>query len=169
MIIRLVDVVLIVLFGFLMISKIQSQVEIPLPTSKGANIPAQLGADVLEVFIRIDGRIQVGWLDSRYQVAMPLRNENARLARTRYEELKALMAEANPEKLPVSIQAEFDAPTQYTVDVLDVCKDLGMPKSITCFALPAAEAPAGNPAGDPARAPGEIPGGTPVQGDGAGG
>jgi len=152
MIIRLVDVVLIVLFGFLMISKIQSQVEIPLPHSKGANIPAQLNADVLEVFIRLDGRIQVGWLDSEYQVKMPLRNENATLARNRYDELKALMAEANPEKLPVAIQAEYDAPTQYTVDVLDVCKDLGMDKSITCFALPASN-------GAPGGAPGDGPGG----------
>ena len=137
MIIRLVDVVLIVLFGFLMISKIQQQVDIPLPTSKGANIPAQLDQDVLEVFIRRDGRIQVGWLDSRYEVVMPLRSDDVELARERYGELLDLVAEANPAKVPISIQAEYSAPTQYTVDMLDVCKDLGMPKSITCFALPA--------------------------------
>jgi biopolymer transport protein ExbD len=139
MIIRLVDVVLIVLFGFLMISKVQQQVDIPLPHSKGTNIPAQLDRDVLDVFIRRDGRIQVGWLDSRYTVVMPLRNENIELARARYEELRDLLAEANPDMVPVSIQAEYHAPTQYTVDVLDICKDLGMSKSITCFALPGAE------------------------------
>jgi biopolymer transport protein ExbD len=148
MIIRLVDVVLIVLFGFLMISKVQQQVDIPLPMSKGTNLPARLDADVLEVYIRRDGRIQVGWLDSRYQVVMPLRNEDAALARSRYEELKELLAEANPDKVPVSIQAEYYAPTQYTVDMLDVCKDLNMPKSITCFAAPPAEgAPAGTSEG----------------------
>jgi len=37
--------------------------------------------------------------------------------------------------MPVAIQAEFNAPTQFTVDMLDICKDLGMQKSITCFQL----------------------------------
>lgn len=135
MIIRLVDVVLIVLFGFLMISKIQQQVDIPLPHSKGDNELARLADDVLEVFIRTDGRIQVGWIDSRYQIVMPLKNDDEQLAHERFQQLKELLAEANPAKVPVAIQAEFNAPTQYTVDMLDACKDLGMPKSITCFAL----------------------------------
>jgi biopolymer transport protein ExbD len=135
LIIRLVDVVLIVLFGFLMISKIQQQVDIPLPHSKGENQASRLDDEVLEVFIRRDGRIQVGWLDSRYQVVMPLENEDEQLARKRYDELKQLLAETNPAKKPISIQAEFNAPTQYTVDMLDACKELGIPKSITCFAL----------------------------------
>ncbi|MFO7653005.1 MAG: biopolymer transporter ExbD [Candidatus Krumholzibacteriia bacterium] len=143
MIIRLVDVVLIVLFGFLMISKIQQQVDIPLPHSKGVNRPVQLDEEVLDVYVRRDGRIQVGWLDSGYQVVMPLRNEDEELARRRYEDLKALVAEANPDGRPVAIKAEYDAPTQYTVDMLDVCKDLNMPKSITCFGLPGAGAAAG--------------------------
>jgi len=135
MIIRLVDVVLIVLFGFLMISKIQHQVDIPLPHSKGDNEIAQVSDEVLDVFIRTDGRIQVGWIDSRYQIIMPLKNDDELLARQRYTQLKELLAEANPAKVPIAIQAEFDAPTQYTVDLLDACKELGLPKSITCFAL----------------------------------
>ena len=135
MIIRLVDVVLIVLFGFLMISKIQHQVDIPLPQSKGNNERARVSDEVLDVFIRTDGRIQVGWIDSRYQIVMPLKNDDEQLARQRYTQLKELLAEANPAKVPIAIQAEFDAPTQYTVDMLDACKELGLQKSITCFAL----------------------------------
>jgi len=135
MIIRLVDVVLIVLFGFLMISKIQQQVDIPLPHSKGENIAAQTDKDVFDVFIRRDGRIQCGWLDSKYQVQMPLDNSDKAFARAKYNELKALVADANPNKIPVAIQAEFDSPTQFTVDMLDICKDLGMQKSLTCFEL----------------------------------
>ncbi len=135
MIIRLVDVVLIVLFGFLMISKIQQQVDIPLPHSKGENIAAQTDRDVFDVFIRRDGRIQCGWIDSKYQVQMPLDNSDKSFARAKYNELKALVDEANPGKIPVAIQAEFDSPTQFTVDMLDICKDLGMQKSLTCFEL----------------------------------
>ncbi|PID78581.1 hypothetical protein CSB20_14435 [bacterium DOLZORAL124_64_63] len=135
MIIRLVDVVLIVLFGFLMISKIQQQVEIPLPHSKGENIAAQTDKDVFDVFIRRDGRIQCGWIDSKYQVQMPLDNSDQDFARARYNELKTLIADANPHKIPVAIQAEFDSPTQFTVDMLDICKELGMQKSLTCFEM----------------------------------
>jgi biopolymer transport protein ExbD len=135
MIIRLVDVVLIVLFGFLMISKIQQQVDIPLPQSKGAHPPAELDKDVCDVFIRKDGRIQCGWIGSQYQVTLPLSSSDKQLARTRYEELKGLIARINPGKMPVSIQAEFDSPTQFTVDLLDVCRDLGLQKSLTCFKL----------------------------------
>ena len=133
MIIRLVDVVLIVLFGFLMISKIQQQVDIPLPQSKGDNPIATADEDVFDVFIRADGRVQCGWIDSKYTVQMPLDNHDRRAARARYEELKALIAKANANKVPVAIQAEFDSPTQFTVDLLDICKDLGMQKSLTCF------------------------------------
>ena len=135
MIVRMVDVVLIVLFGFLMISKIQEQVDIPLPHSKGENLAAQIEKDVFDVFIRADGRIQCGWIDSKYEVQMPLDNTDRSFAMIKYNELKDLVAEANPGKMPVAIQAEFNAPTQFTVDVLDICKDLGMQKSITCFQL----------------------------------
>lgn len=137
MIIRLVDVVLIVLFGFLMISKIQQQVDIPLPQSKGENLAAQTQKDVFDVFIRRDGRIQCGWIDSKYEVTMPLDNSDKSFARAQYNQLKSLMAEANPGKIPVAIQAEFDSPTQFTVDLLDICKDLGMQKSLKCFQLAA--------------------------------
>jgi len=135
MVVRLVDVVLIVLFGFLMITKIQQQVDIPLPHSKGENIAAQTNKDVFDVFIRVDGRIQCGWIDSKYQVQMPLDNTDKSFARAKFNELKSLLAESNPGKIPVAIQAEFDAPTQFTVDMLDICKDLGMQKSLVCFQL----------------------------------
>jgi len=133
MIIRLVDVVLIVLFGFLMITKIQEQVDINLPQSKGDNPVISSDRDVFDVFIRQDGRIQCGWIDSKYQVRMPLQNSDKRLARERFEELKQLLDEINPGKLPVAIQAEFNAPTQFTLDLIDICKELSMQKSITCF------------------------------------
>ncbi len=135
MIIRLVDVVLIVLFGFLMITKIQEQVDIELPHSKGDNPVVTADREVFDVFIRRDGRIQCGWIDSKYQVSIPLQNEDQRLARERYDELKKLIDEINPGKLPVAIQAEFNAPTQFTVDLIDICKELSMQKSITCFKL----------------------------------
>jgi len=144
MIIRLVDVVLIVLFGFLMISKIQQTVDIPLPQSKGENPVAQTRDDVFDVYIRADGRIQCGWIDSKYQVVMPLDNRDHAAARARYEELKAMIAEANRHQAPVAIQAEFNSPTQFTVDLLDICKDLGMQKSLTCFRFVGGQAvPAG--------------------------
>ncbi len=135
MVVRLVDVVLIVLFGFLMITKIQQQVDIPLPHSKGENIAAQTNKDVFDVFIRQDGWIQCGWIDSKYQVQLPLDNSDKSFARAKFNELKALVAEANPQKIPVAIQAEYDSPTQFTVDLLDICKDLGMQKSLVCFQL----------------------------------
>lgn len=141
MIIRLVDVVLIVLFGFLMISKIQKQVDIPLPHSKGENLATQMDKDVFDVFIRQDGRIQCGWIDSKYQVIMPLNQVDQTLARSRYDELKTMIHDANPAKIPVAIQAEFDSPTQFTVDLLDICKDLGMQKSITCIKMTDDETP----------------------------
>ncbi len=133
MVVRLVDVVLIVLFGFLMITKIQQQVDIPLPHSKGENIASQADKDVFDVFIRQDGRIQCGWIDSKYQVQMPLDNTDKSFARAKFNELKALMMETNPNKIPVAIQAEYNSPTQFTVDLLDICKDLGMQKSLVCF------------------------------------
>ena len=135
MVVRLVDVVLIVLFGFLMITKIQQQVDIPLPHSKGDNIAVQTDKDVFDVFIRQDGRIQCGWIDSKYQVQMPLDNSDKNFAQVKFNELKTLMMESNPNKIPVAIQAEYDSPTQFTVDLLDICKDLGMQKSLVCFQL----------------------------------
>jgi len=133
MIIRLVDVVLIVLFGFLMITKIQEQVDIPLPHSKADNPVVTADREVFDVFVRRDGRIQCGWIDSKYQVRMPLQSSDPTLMRAKYDELKRLLDEINPGRMAVAIQAEFNAPTQYTVDLIDICKELSMPKSITCF------------------------------------
>ena len=144
MIIRLVDVVLIVLFGFLMISKIQQQVDIPLPQSKGDNPLVTADRAVFDVFVRADGRVQCGWIDSGYQVVLPVDNGDRERARARYDELKALIARTNTARVPVAIQAEYDAPTQLTVDLLDICKDLDLQKSLTCFRLVGGQAvPAG--------------------------
>ncbi len=131
--IRLVDVILIMLFGFLMIARIQQQVDIALPNSQGQNESAPSDSKYFDVFVYSDGTIAAG--RSRLElVRMPLPSTGDDEGRSeQYEILRERLDRLNAGRQTVVIRSEFNAPVQYTVDLLDICKELDMPKSIRCF------------------------------------
>ncbi len=130
-IIRLVDVILIILFGFLMIAKIQQQVDIALPQSQGDNSTPDTDSKYYDVFVYRDGTIADG--SNTLLAKMPLKDRETSRAQEEYEQLQRRIGFANKAKKIVVIRSQFDAPVQYTVDLLDICKKLDMPKSIRCL------------------------------------
>jgi len=143
MMLRLVDVVLILLFGFLMIAKIQLLVDIDLPQSQGDNAPPTEESKTFDVYIYSNGLVATGPAADIKLVVLPLRTRDAAGAQATYEQLRDLVAQLNKTKKTVVIQSEFEAPVQFTVDMLDICKELDMPKSIRCFEAMGSQPPAG--------------------------
>lgn len=137
MVLRLVDVVLIILFGFLMIAKIQMQVDIALPNSEGDNAPPESNSKTFDVVIYNNGMVALG-RNQDFRIKLPLvENQNGDLS-AKYETLKNKIKDINRDKKTVVIQTEYDAPVQYTVHLLDICKELDMGKSIRCTTSPQA-------------------------------
>ncbi len=119
--IRMIDIVFILLFGFIAVSQISSAEAIEPPKSTEADEGAPPGAIVLIVGVRSDGTYSVD-RDNR-QFATP-----AQLGRF----LRQVLAEARQEgkDLGVRIRANWDAPVERTMKVAKLCRDLGIPKGL---------------------------------------
>ncbi len=135
MVLRLVDVVLILLFGFLMIAKIQMQVDITLPQSEGDNAAVESESKTFDVVIYKNGMVALG-RNQDIRIKLPLLENLNGDRRAKYKTLKSTISKLNPQKKTVVIQTEYDAPVQYTVHLLDICKELDMGKSIRCNEAP---------------------------------
>ncbi len=124
MIIRLIDVVLIILFGFIAISDIQVKRPIRLP---GPSREKQREQETrLEyIFVTIDG---AGFFTVKHDERVRGKTNSV----TQLKQQLVALARALPEnKQPlIVIDPARDAIMQRTVDVFDVCEEANLPKSI---------------------------------------
>ncbi|MDQ7064358.1 MAG: biopolymer transporter ExbD [candidate division KSB1 bacterium] len=119
--IRLIDIVFILLFGFIAVSQISNAEAIDPAKSTEAKQGAPDGAVILIVGVHADGMFTVDRDSKRFRRLRDLR---------RY--LVALQSELRAEgkDLGVRIRANWDAPTRYSMQVARLCRDLGIPKGL---------------------------------------
>ena len=116
MLIRLIDIVLIVLFGFIAIARLDNQRKIELPKSKEAPpmIPDTL--DVVHVTITHDGEFYID-LDQE-------------LSDYREVEEYLIKRKQDMKDIKVTIRAEGMAPFQFVRETAEMCDRLKVPRSI---------------------------------------
>ena len=117
-VVRFVDVVLILLFGFISISSVRAS-EIDLPESTETPAPPPATEDVIFVGIRSDGTYLVD--DERAEV---------RRARELLRFLDSELARVGDGPVKVRIRASRDTPMRYLVDAARVCDELGVDKAL---------------------------------------
>lgn len=119
--IRMIDIVFILLFGFIAVSQISSAKSIDPPKSTEAERPAPEGARIVIVGVQKDGTYPIG---------------SGELVLTEIGELEAYLAERAQEalnegaRLGVRIRADWDSPLEHSLAVAKICKRLGIPKGI---------------------------------------
>jgi biopolymer transport protein ExbD len=125
MIIRLIDVVLIILFGFLAISDIQMRRQIRMPgPSEEQNLPEEQKDTY--IFVKIDRQ-------NRYSIEMDQveRAFTYDLSELRQHLLKTAQDSRTGGFNPiVIIDPDLDAAVQSIIDVFDICEEEQLPKSI---------------------------------------
>lgn len=125
MIVRLIDVVFIILFGFIAISDIQMKRQIRLPGPLQEK-KQQEQKDILFIFVHVDTRGQ-------FTVKLEERKlfNTTSLSQLKVNLVKAVLAARIEGKSPVIIiDPDPDATMQRTIDVFDICEETGLPKSI---------------------------------------
>ena len=128
--IRFIDIGLIVLFGFLMISDIEAATRVELagaPDSTEAPLEPEAETGYVLVRIAADGSFVVGAPDAPPEERIRLGTPEA-LSRA-LDRLASLDAEVGRETL-VLIEPHPASAVQRTVDVMDVADALGIPKSL---------------------------------------
>lgn len=116
-VVRFVDVVLILLFGFISISSI-SETELELPRSTEAPLPPAEVDEVIFVGIRGDGTFLLD--DESVEVREP--------ARLRAH-LDAAARALGDLPIRVRIRASFDTPMAFLMEVGRICDELGLSRS----------------------------------------
>lgn len=117
-VVRFVDVVLILLFGFISISSVRAT-EIELPESTETPAPPPESDEVLFVGIRPDGTYLVD--EERTEI----RGARALLAFVDGE-----LERLGDRPVKVRIRASRDTPMRFLVDAARVCDQLGVPKAL---------------------------------------
>lgn len=117
-VVRFVDVVLILLFGFISISSVRAT-EIDLAESTEIPAPIPDSDDVVFVGIRPDGTYLVD--DERQAL---------RGARQLFDFLSGEVARLGQRPVTVRIRASHDTPMRYLVDAARVTDQLGLPKAL---------------------------------------
>jgi biopolymer transport protein ExbD len=117
-VVRFVDVVLILLFGFISISSVQvTEIDVPISTETPASTPEV--EDVLFVGIRADGTYLVD--DERVEILG---------ARALLRFIASEIRRVEDRSVKVRIRASYDTPMRFLVDAARVCDELGIPKAI---------------------------------------
>jgi biopolymer transport protein ExbD len=117
-VVRFVDVVLILLFGFISISSVRAT-EVELPQSTEAPAPPPEIEEALFVGIRPDGTYLLD--EERVEI---------RGARALLAYLATEIDAMGDVPVKVRIRASRDAPMRYLVDAARVCDELGVPKAL---------------------------------------
>lgn len=117
-IVRFVDVVLILLFGFISISSVRAT-EIELPESTETPAPPAESDEVLFIGIRPDGTYLVD--DERTELRGP---------RALLDFVDQELERIGDRPVKVRIRASRDTPMRFLVDAARVCDELGVPKSL---------------------------------------
>lgn len=119
--IRMIDIVFILLFGFIAVSQISSAEAIEPPKSTEAEEGAPPGTVILIIGVRADGTFTI---DREQRNFRSVRRLEAYLAAARDE------ASAQGKQLGVRIRANWDAPVDLALKVARICRDLGIPKGL---------------------------------------
>lgn len=117
-VVRFVDVVLILLFGFISISRVRTT-EIELAQSTETPAPPPEFDEVVFIGIRTDGTYLVD--EERQQMVGP---------RELLRYLAAELQQLGDSPVTVRIRASRDTPMRYLVDAARVCDELGVPKAL---------------------------------------
>ncbi|MGB1656458.1 MAG: ExbD/TolR family protein [Longimicrobiales bacterium] len=117
-VVRFVDVVLILLFGFISISSVRAT-EIELPESTETGAPPPEVEEVVFVSIRTDGTYLVD--EERVEI---------RGARNLFAWVAAEVDAMGDVPVKVRIRASHDTPMRYLVDAARVCDELGVDKTL---------------------------------------
>jgi len=117
-VVRFVDVVLILLFGFISISSVRVT-EIDLPESTETLAPLAEAEEVVFVGIRPDGTYLVD--EERTELTG---------AGNLLRFLASELAQVGDRPVKVRIRASHDTPMRYLVDAARVCDELGVPKAL---------------------------------------
>jgi biopolymer transport protein ExbD len=117
-VVRFVDVVLILLFGFISISSVRAT-EIDLPESTETPAPVPGTEEMIFVGIRPDGTYLVE--DEHTEI---------RSARGLLAFLSAEVERLGDRPVKVRIRASHDTPMRYLVDAVRVADELGLPKAL---------------------------------------
>lgn len=117
---RFVDIVLILLFGFISISEITEQSQINLPTSTQTP-ETKPENQVVSIFIGVKNT-------GLYLVEGESRSIRGASALRRY--LSGLRVRYGSSTLRIRLQSDFDAPIRYTMIAAKACDELGLAKSI---------------------------------------
>lgn len=124
--IRLIDVVFILLFGFIAVSQIGSATPIEPPKSSEAMEAAPDDAHTVIVGVTKEGTYPV---------------EAGNLILTSHRELrqyimqKAKQAQSEGAQLGVRIRANWDSPVEYGMAVAKLCRDMGLAKGLDVVKL----------------------------------
>jgi len=125
-IIRLIDVAMIILFGFIAISDIKVRAQIRLPAEQDKQERRESETEPVLLFVKINP--QHGFVIMQNDVAL--------LSTADLPELEATLAnmlnhhQLNGEKMVLLIEPHEDSLIQHTVDVLDICERNGIPFNI---------------------------------------
>jgi biopolymer transport protein ExbD len=121
MFIRLIDVVLILLFGFISISELSEKSPIQLPVSSQTPPSPPDPEKVLFVAITADGRYVLEQQENRSILASQLRGYLQAAKRT---------ADDEGLELRVRVRSNWNTPIKYTMYVADLCDELDIAKGI---------------------------------------
>jgi len=126
LIVRLIDLVFILLFGFIVISQITAMKEIEPPKSTEAKPYENDSTQVIIVGVRTNGSYPI----DDGEVVM---NDSTELYHYLSHEAQEATAAGIP--LGVRIRSNWDAPVRFTMAAAMICKDLGLPKGLDAMRL----------------------------------
>lgn len=121
LVIRLIDVVFILLFGFIAISQVGFSSSIEPPRSQEAEADAPDNTHTVVIGIEKNG-------------TYPVDNGNVILNNTydvrRYLTARAAQAASEGAQLGIRIRASWDSPVEYSLAVAKICRDMDLQKGL---------------------------------------
>lgn len=124
-VIRLIDVAMIILFGFIAISDIKVRAQIKLPSEENEEQQNTDEKDPLLYFVKIDPAGFIVELDEQVIASTNDVKELETLLA-----LKMQQSQASGEEMVVLIEPDENSMIQQTVDLLDICERNNIPKNI---------------------------------------
>lgn len=119
--IRMIDIVFILLFGFIAVSQISQAEAIEPPESEEALLAAPEGPHILVIGVKAADRFSVENGEKVFRNVHSLR---------KYLEQAAGRAAGSGEEFRVRIRANWDAPIETCMKAAKLCRDLGFAKGI---------------------------------------
>ena len=119
--IRMIDIVFILLFGFIAVSQIDSAVSLQPPKSSEAGGGGPDGTRIIVIGVSKDGRFHI-------QDGKKVLHRLAELRRYLRQEQRS--AEQAGLTLGVRVRTDWNTPAKYGLAVVNLCKKLGIPKGL---------------------------------------